>query len=87
MLMELLFKNTELETYEWDNVWFEQANQPDAKRVLYIGDSISCGTRHQATIAAGNKIFFDGIGTSKAVDNQYFKSKLISKEYLLRIKI
>ena len=64
--------SVELETYEWDNVWWEQADVTGVPRVLYIGDSISCATRHAATEAAEGKIFFDGFGTSKAVDNPYF---------------
>ena len=65
-----------LERLEWDNVWFEEATHPENKRVLYIGDSISCGTRHQATLATDGKICFDGYGTSKAVDNPYFKDSI-----------
>lgn len=61
-----------LETYEWDNVWLEQAPVKDTKRVLYIGDSISCATRRVATAKANNQILFDGFGTSKAVDNPFF---------------
>ena len=29
------------ETFEWDNVWIDHANDKTTKRVLYIGDSIS----------------------------------------------
>lgn len=61
-----------LETYEWDNVWWEHANVRNIPRVLYIGDSISCGTRRIATQTADEKIYFDGFGTSKAVDNPFF---------------
>ena len=61
-----------LETFEWDNTWIEQTAKSDAKRVLYIGDSISCGTRRVATERSGGSILFDGFGTSKAVDNPYF---------------
>jgi hypothetical protein len=64
-------KNNELETYEWDNVWWEQTNRNDVARVLYIGDSISLATRNFATIGAKDKILFDGFGTSKAVDNPF----------------
>ena len=64
-------KSERLETYEWDNVWWEHADEPDAERILYIGDSISCGTRSIATAASGNSLYFDGLGTSKAVDNPY----------------
>ena len=61
-----------LETYEWDNVWWEHPGETDVPRVLYIGDSISMGTRRLATVAAENKIYFDGFASSKAVDNPYF---------------
>ena len=64
-------RGTALEKYEWDNVWWESTNEIDAKRVLYIGDSISCGTRRIATEVAGGELLFDGFGTSKAVDNPY----------------
>ena len=63
---------TSLETYEWDNVWIEHACDTEHKRVLYIGDSISCGTRRIATERTHEKIYFDGLGTSKALDNPYF---------------
>ncbi|MBR6766236.1 MAG: hypothetical protein IKM06_07110 [Clostridia bacterium] len=65
-------RNHSLETYEWDNVWLEHADTNGVPRVLYIGDSISCATRIASTKAANNEIFFDGFGTSKAVDNPYF---------------
>ena len=65
-------RSEQLEKYEWDNVWWEQADLAGATRVLYIGDSISCATRRVATAAAQNEILFDGLGTSKAVDNPYF---------------
>ena len=64
------------ETYEWDSTWIEHADKPDRKRVLYIGDSISCGTRHIATGLTDCKILFDGFGTSKALDNPYFEDML-----------
>ena len=61
------------EKYEWDNLWIEHADEPEALRVLYIGDSISCGIRQKATAKTNEQILFDGFGTSKAVDNPYFK--------------
>lgn len=60
-----------LETYEWDNVWWEHADTEGVPRVLYIGDSISCATRTAATALSGQSIYFDGFGTSKAVDNPH----------------
>lgn len=65
-------RNVCLETYEWDNVWWEQTEKIDAPRVLYIGDSISCNARRVATEVAENKILFDGMGTSKGIDNPHF---------------
>ncbi len=68
--------NNPLETYEWDNVWWEHATTKGVPRALYIGDSISCATRRVATEEAAEKIFFDGFGTSKALDNPYFTESL-----------
>ena len=65
-------RSVPLETYEWDNVWWEQTDKTDAPRVLYIGDSISCNARRVATDVAENRVLFDGLGTSKGVDNPYF---------------
>ena len=65
-----------LETYEWDNVWWEQTANETAKRILYIGDSISCGARHFITRLSNSEILCDGFGTSKAIDNPYFKPSL-----------
>ena len=64
-------KDTALETYEWDNVWWEQPGRNDTSRVLYIGDSISCNTRRIATSCSDGEILFDGFGTSKALDNPF----------------
>ena len=69
-------RELELETYEWDNVWWEQAPDQTKPRVLYIGDSISCGIRQTATGRADGKLLFDGFGTSKAVDNPYYAESL-----------
>lgn len=60
-----------LETMEWDNVWWEQTANTTARRILYIGDSISCGTRRLITTLSNSEILCDGFGTSKALDNPY----------------
>ena len=65
-----------LETFEWDNTWIHNANDTNTARVLYIGDSISCGTRKLATEASGDKLLFDGFGTSKALDNPFFHDSI-----------
>lgn len=59
------------ETYEWDNTWIDHANDTKSKRVFWIGDSISCGTRHVCTKQSGETIFFDGFGSSKSIENPY----------------
>ena len=64
------------ETYEWDNTWIEHASDTKTPRVLYIGDSISCPTRRTATLETGEKIYFDGFGTSKSLDNPVFRESL-----------
>ncbi len=69
-------QNQALETFEWDNTWWDHANVEGVPRVLYIGDSISCATRIASTSEANNEIFFDGFGTSKALDNPYFKESV-----------
>ena len=73
---EFTTMKAQLETYEWDNVWWEHAETDGVPRVLYIGDSISCVTRRVATEVAKETIFFDGFGTSKAVDNPLFERSL-----------
>ena len=64
------------EIYVWDNVWWEQVPDNVRPRVLYIGDSISCGIRRYATWLSDEKILFDGFGTSKAVDNEYLAESI-----------
>ena len=65
-----------LEKLEWDNVWWEQTENHTARRILYIGDSISCGTRRLITSLSNSEVLCDGFGTSKALDNPYFKPTL-----------
>ena len=61
-----------LEHYEWDNVWWDSADVTGIPRVMYIGDSISCGARKIATQVSGESLLFDGFGTSKSIDNPHF---------------
>lgn len=69
---ESMDRNVPLETYEWDNIWIEHADEPDRTRVLYIGDSISVNNKRPATLYTDSKILFDNYGTSKALDNPHF---------------
>lgn len=69
-------RQAKLETYEWDNVWWEQAADEKRPRILYVGDSISCGIRRYATMLSKEQLLFDGFGTSKSVDHECFEDSL-----------
>lgn len=73
---EINKKTGSLETFEWDNVWWEQTQNHTSKRILYIGDSISCGSRRLITSLTDSQILCDGFGTSKALDNPYLRQSL-----------
>lgn len=60
-----------LETFEWDEVWWEHTENRTSKRILYVGDSISCGVRRLITRLSNETVLCDGFGTSKAVDNPF----------------
>ena len=64
------------EWIEWDNTWMEQTGNRDALRILYVGDSITVGTRNVANGLGGGKVVFDNFGTSEALDNPYFLDSL-----------
>ena len=64
------------EWIEWDNTWMEQTGNRDALRVLYVGDSITVGTRGAVNGMGGGKVVFDNYGTSKALDNPCFFESL-----------
>ena len=61
-----------LETYEWDQTWIEHTEDLTARRVLYIGDSISIPTRAKLNGIFGEKLRFDGYASSKAADHPYY---------------
>lgn len=65
-----------LERYEWDQWLLHEADNQDALRVLYIGDSISGGIFDRINVLAKDEIIFDNFKTSKAVDNPFFKESL-----------
>ena len=60
-----------LETYEWDYAWWEHADDDKTPGILYIGDSISLGTRPQLNELLAGKMLVHGFATSKALDNSY----------------
>ena len=62
-----------LECYEWDRTWIAHTENADAKRIFYIGDSISWdGIRAPMQRIVGNGFYIDALATSKALDNPYF---------------
>ena len=64
-------ENQKLETYEWDNIWWEHAPDTEKKRVLIVGDSMTCGYRDVVNKVFDGEMFADGYGSSKAVDNPF----------------
>ena len=70
-----------LEQYEWDDIWWDHANEAKLPRMLIVGDSISCGYRRIAAQELQEEIHVDGIGTSKAVDNEHYSAL---QAYVLR---
>lgn len=69
-------RTNKYEKYEWDQVWIEDTDNTTSTRVLYIGDSISCNVRCLATKQSKEEFLFDGFGTSKSLDNKYFKDSI-----------
>lgn len=68
--------NVVYETFEWDSVWIDYANDHDKERVLYIGDSISGATRKKISQLCEESILIDNFATSKSLDNPYFKEAI-----------
>lgn len=69
-------QGAQLETYEWDNVWWEHTEDRQAPRALIVGDSISCGYRGKVNELLAGEVRADGFGTSKAADNPAFPAAL-----------
>lgn len=70
-------QNYVLETYEWDNTWWEHASDASLPRVLIVGDSITCGYRGKVNPILRGQAYADGFGTSKAVDNPWFADSVV----------
>lgn len=66
------FDPIDLETYEWDSPWWEHTENTTSLRAVYIGDSISNGTRPKLNELSGDALLFDGFPTSKALDNPFY---------------
>ena len=71
--LERTNKDCVLEIIEWDDIWYESANDTTVKRIMTIGDSISRGFRPFLNEIANSKgTIIDMLATSKAVDNPFF---------------
>ena len=74
-MSDLTYQNNEttvpLETYEWDRTWWEHTENKTAKRVFYLGDSISWGIRPEMQAMVKTEFLVDALATSKAPDNPY----------------
>lgn len=70
------------ENYEWTRVWLDSARDEKTERVLYIGDSISAGILRIATRLAEGRLLFDGVASSKALDDPLLLdyARLFAKE-------
>lgn len=78
---EIQENTNKLETYEWDDIWWEHAPENTANRALIIGDSVSCGYRRKITEELRGEIYIDGLGTSKALDNEFYPELI---DYVIR---
>lgn len=65
-----------LESYEWDKMWLDLPEKKEAKRVFYVGDSISVGTQKKLTTLLGDGVCVDNYATSKGLDNPFFLKTL-----------
>ena len=65
-----------LETYEWDDIWFDHATDKTQKRVIVFGDSISVNYRFALIEALRGEYCVDNYGTSKAADNPFLKENM-----------
>ena len=65
-----------LETYEWDDIWFDHIPETDKPRILLVGDSISRGYRFPVIEALNDSYHTDGWASSKAVDNPAYIPQL-----------
>lgn len=68
-----VIKNMMLEEHEWENTFITTLSDTETKRVLYVGDSISQGTRGFLRNLCKDKFIVDGYASSKGLDHpSYF---------------
>jgi len=69
-------REVSLETYEWDDIWYDHVTEKDKPRILLVGDSISRGYRFPVIESLNDVFCTDNWATSKAVDNPAFIKQL-----------
>ena len=69
-------RNIPLETYEWDDIWYDHAPDDKLPRVMLVGDSISRGYRFPVINALNDIYHTDNWASSKAVDNPAYIKQL-----------
>ena len=74
------------ETMEWTNIWWDHADNCDADRILFIGDSITNGYRPKLREAYSGDMMIDMFATSNAVDDPAYEKQLafMLKQYPYR---
>ncbi|MDE7432750.1 MAG: SGNH/GDSL hydrolase family protein [Lachnospiraceae bacterium] len=64
------------ESIEWQNIWWEQANNPDIDRIALLGDSVTRGYRSRLNKQLGGKCVVDLCASSSQITDS-----LLWKEY------
>lgn len=64
------------ESIEWQNIWWEQANNPDISRIALLGDSVTRGYRSRLNKRMGGTCAVDLCASSSQVTDS-----LLWKEY------
>ena len=65
------------ETMEWTNIWWDHADNCEAGRILFIGDSITNGYRPKLREAYGGDKMIDMLATSNAVDDPAYEKQIV----------
>ena len=69
----------QLERIEWDDLWYQEADDPKARRMLLIGDSITRGMRPFANeLAAAVGGVADQLATSKSMDHPLLTALVVA---------
>lgn len=72
---------SQLERYEWCQLWWEEAEKRDLPRLLLIGDSITNGYHPFVNEKLKEIAYVDKLATSKAIDNPSLRREI---QYMLQ---